>query len=141
VKSVSDEPDGRTWTCEVRMRGDRLPDVGAIARHLEATRTGASLRGVEAVVVGRLERVEQGAVLRLDGTGEVVRLGTLTRKVQWNTIGKCAQAVTAAERGTLERLLADPAAAGASLRVMGPLSAGEAGKPALLEVREYAVER
>jgi hypothetical protein len=36
------------------MRGGRLPDLRALARHISDLRVGARLRGVEATVVGHL---------------------------------------------------------------------------------------
>jgi hypothetical protein len=59
-----------------------LSDFAYLARHLRERRMGASLRGLETTVDGILVPEKGRLLLRISGTGEVVTLAPLKRKVQ-----------------------------------------------------------
>ena len=122
------------------MRGGRLPDLRALARHISDMRVGARLRGVEATVVGHLVARGDDLLLTVAGTGEVVRLAPLRRKVQWDVPGKREEPATDEERTAFRRLLQSRRARRSSplFRVVGPLIEGAAGKPMTLEVRQFS---
>jgi hypothetical protein len=122
------------------MRGGRLPDLRALARHISDLRVGARLRGVEATVVGHLAASGDDLLLTVAGTGEVVGLAPLRRKVQWDVPRKREEPATDEERTAFRRLLQQSRRARRSpvLRVVGPLIEGAAGKPMTLEVRQFS---
>ena len=123
------------------MRGGRLPDLRALARHISDMRVGARLRGVEATVVGHLVARGDDLLLTVAGTGEVVRLAPLRRKVQRDVRGKREEPATDEERTAFRRLQQQSRRSrGRSplLRVVGPLIEGTAGKPMTLEVRQFS---
>ncbi len=134
---MSERPSVTAGTCQIRIKGGRLPDIGAIGRHLEARRIGASLRGLEAAVDGDLVEEKGALLLRIGGTGEVVELAPLVRKVEWDAKAKQAQAPTAEERGAFERLRSQAPGRG-PVRVTGPLAAGVPGGRYRLEVRQFS---
>ena len=96
----------------------------------------ASLRGLEVAVDGDLVEEKGALLLRIGGTGEVVELAPLVRKVEWDAKAKQAQAPTAEERGAFERLRAQARGRG-PVRVTGPLAAGVPGGRWRLEVRQF----
>src|SRR5438876_118762 len=55
VSSVSDSADKQTWTCQIRMTDGRLIRPSALQKYLTSYRTGATVRGIEATVLGRFE--------------------------------------------------------------------------------------
>jgi hypothetical protein len=123
------------------MRGGRLPDLRALARHISDMRVGARLRGVEATVVGHLVARGDELLLTVAGTGEVVRLASLRRKVQWDVPAKREEPATDEERTAFRRLLWQSRRArrrSPLFRVVGPLIEGAAGKPMTLEVRQFS---
>jgi hypothetical protein len=142
VKSVGERACGTTWTGELRTHGGRLPDLTAWVRAFrEEVGSAFTIRGVEAIVVGRL--VEDGGhvAVEVTGTGEVLRLAPLTRKVQWDPERKREQAIAPEEQEAHRRLLATWDRAGrtpANVRITGPLGAG---KRPTLEVREFVWTR
>ena len=140
MQTISRRASAKDGTCQIRMRGGRLPDLRALARHLSDLRVGARLRGVEATVVGRLVARGDDLLLTVAGTGEMVRLAPLRRKVQWDVPGKREEPATDEERTAFHRLLPQSRRARRSplLRVVGPLVEGAAGKPMTLEVRQFS---
>ena len=141
MQTISRRASAKDGTCEIRMRGGRLPDLRALARHISDMRVGARLRGVEATVVGDLVAARRGALLlTVVGTGEVVRLAPLRRKVQWDVPGKREEPATDEERTAFRRLLQSRPVPRSlpRLRVVGPLLEGAVGKPMTLEVRQFS---
>jgi hypothetical protein len=134
---VSEEADGETQTAEVRTRDGLLLTQEALARHLEAIRIGARLRGVEAVVEGRLELRDGRAVLVDAAAGQSLRLAPLTTKVQWDLRRKQPIPATPSEQSAHGRLLTGIREGGAVVRVTGPLRRGSAADDVVIEVREF----
>ena len=116
-----------------------LPDLDALARGISALRLGATLRGVEATVEGRMDEIDGELVLRLSGAGELVRLVPLTTKVQWDRQTKGPHAATEVERSALARLRAAGAGQFVRVRVVGPVSRRSADEPVALQVREFSL--
>jgi hypothetical protein len=142
VKSVSETADPKTWTAVVRLKdGRRLPDLKAWERELRAS-VGEqfTIVGVEATIDGRLVEVKGELALRLEGSGVVLRLGKLRRKVQWDPSRKCPQPATRAEREAHQRLLARWAkhtGPAPQVRIIGPLRESAPGGLLRLTVREF----
>jgi hypothetical protein len=135
VETVAEQPDDENWTCEIRLKDGRLPDLRKLHQHIRGMGVGASLRGVEVTLGGRVVEESGEVMLRLDGTGETVRLGPLKQKVQWNKNRKRARVPTAEERSAYSRLMG--AMRGTSLTVTGPLNPGREAEPHMLEVRQF----
>jgi hypothetical protein len=137
---VSERADPKAWTCEVRTRDGRLPDVAALAQGILDMGLGARLRGVEATLDGTA--VERDGTLWVEsaGTGEVVRLAPLRRKVQWDVARKRLQRPTRAERLAYDRLRRELRAESRPIRVIGTLVPSADGGPVTLEVREFSWE-
>jgi hypothetical protein len=142
VKSVSETADLKTWTAVVRLKdGRRLPDLKTWERELRAS-VGQqfTIVGVEATIDGRLVEVKGGLSLRLEGSDEVLRLGKLRRKVQWDPTRKRPQPATRAEREAHQRLLArwaKHAGPPPRVRIIGPLRESAPGELPVLTVREF----
>jgi hypothetical protein len=100
VTDVCPQPDPDTWTCRAAPRGGRLPDIAAIERAVKSAGDQFSLRGVEVEAVG----VVSGLELRLDVTGERVRLLPLAHRVEWSFRAQRAPPISDEERGAYERL-------------------------------------
>ncbi len=114
-----------------------LPDLDALTRHLEQTmRVGATLRGVEAVITGRLSRRGDAMFLEIAGTPQTIRLTPLRHKVQWDVAAKREQAVTRAEKDAYTNLLAQGNTG--TVRITGPLTPVEGETALTLEVRAFA---
>jgi hypothetical protein len=141
VKSVSERACGKTWTGEVRTQGGRLPDLAAWSRAFrEEVGNAFTIRGVEAVVVGRLVNADGQPVVEVSGTGEVLRLTPLTRKVQWDPEQKREQLASREEQKACRRLLTEwdrSERRPASIRITGPLVEAKDGGRLTLEVREF----
>ena len=133
MAEVIEPPDGVNWTCQVRLKDERLPDVARIERYITGLGVGASLRGAEVTAAGELTASEAEPRLRLP-VGEV-RLGALQQSLRWNPKEQRARAMSVAERGAFNRLLKEPK--GARLRVTGSLSAEPTGGVPVLRVRHY----
>ena len=134
---MSERANAQSWTCEVQLKSGRLPDLGVLARHLRDCRVGATLRGVEAVVVGSLTEENGDLVLQASETGERLRLAPLRHKVQWDVAGSREQSATPAEREAYERLRSAATARSGPLKVTGPLREAADGGPPFLEVRAF----
>jgi hypothetical protein len=135
VTDVCPQPDPDTWTCRVVRRDGRLPDVAAIERAIQGAGDQFSLRGVEVEAVGVMRQDAQGLELRLDVTGERLRVVPLAHRVEWSFRAQRAPESTAEEREAWARLKAAAAAAAARaplrVRLTGTLCGGA------LEVRRF----
>src|SRR5262245_53210719 len=78
VESISQQPDHKASTGEMRTRQGRLPDLDTLAQALRDTGAGASLLGVEASIDGELAAEGDHFILRLPGSTTVLRLAPLT---------------------------------------------------------------
>ena len=134
---MSEQASAQTWTCEIQMQDGRLPDIAGLERHLRNGRVGASLRGVEAIVEGSLAEEKGEILLRVSGTGQIVRLAPLRHKVQWDVAAKREQSPTDAERNAYVRLRARWRRQPLPVRVTGPLTQSPDARYYTLEVREF----
>ena len=112
-------PDGENWTCEVRLKGARVPEVGKLRKQISAMGVGASLRGVEITLEGELTAAEPEARLRVPGTGEVLYLRPIQQSLQWNPDTARPRKLPSEEREACERIRKMPL--GSRLRVTGSL--------------------
>ena len=112
-------PDGENWTCEVRLKGARVPEVGKLRKQISAMGVGASLRGVEITLEGELAAVEPAPRLRVPGTGEVLRLAPIQRSLRWNPETANPRKLPSDEREACDRIRKVPL--GSGLRVTGSL--------------------
>lgn len=145
MKSVSERACGKTWTGEVRTKEGRLPNLAAWSRTFRAEVGNAfTIRGVEATITGRL--VENGghSAIEVAGTGEVVLLAPLKRKVQWDPEQKREQLASTEEQEAHRRLLArwdrsdrQPV----DIRITGPIVQVKDGGRLTLEVRDFVWAR
>jgi galactose oxidase len=136
VHTVSEKASAETWTCEVRFRDDRVPDLLAFERYLEESGNGATLRGVEATFEGWLKE-EEGDLWLLRPEGERLRLAPLARKVQWDPKPGRERPMTPGERDAYARLRSGWRSASAAAEVTGPLRPGGPGEAYVLEVRAF----
>jgi hypothetical protein len=135
VEWIGERASAQTWTCQVRFRDRRLPDLALLDARIRSFRVGASLRGLEAEVEGHL-RTESGEVLLEPGrSGETLRLAPLTRKVEWDAPAGRDEPPSEEERRAHARLRAELRPG--RLRVVGPLRDAAGGGIRTLEVREY----
>jgi hypothetical protein len=138
VETVSETASADDWTCRVRLKSGRLPDLSRLVAHLAEMRVGANLRGVEAEVVGELSREGDLLYLRMPAAGERLRLAPLTRVVQWHVKRDHEQRTTRTERGAFRRLsAAEPRRSVRRVRVVGTLVESQEPGPYLLEVRRF----
>jgi hypothetical protein len=136
VESISQRPDLRTATCELRMKNGRLLDPQRLSKFISDIRVGARLRGLEARVNGLLEKQGEGFLLRLAGSDELLHLAPLGRKVQQDTAKKRPSSSTRSERKACERLLARWRGKPISVQVTGPLLKSDRGV-LILQVRRF----
>jgi len=130
VTDVCPQPDPDTWTCRAVPRGGRLPDVAAIERAVRSAGDQFSLRGVEVDAGGVVSRDAQGLELRLDVTGERIRLVPLAHRVEWSFRAQRAPPIADEERDAWARLKA-AAQSPLCVRITGTLSGGA------LEIRRF----
>lgn len=135
VASVAEQPDRKTSTGELRTKYGQLPDPDVLARALRESGAGASLRGVEAVVDGKLARGPGHFNLHLPGTNAALRLKPLRELVQGG------RQATDAEKRAFENLTAQWKGQQLRARVVGPIvriNPGAApGNSLALEVRKF----
>ena len=137
MKSVSERACCKTWTGELQTEGGRLPDLKDWVRAFrEEIGQAFVIRGVEATVEGRLFEEDGKLALRLERTGEVLRLVPLRRNVAWDPKRDREAPLTDDERKAHERLAESRGRAGV-VRVVGPLVQDKDGVVSALEVREF----
>lgn len=136
VESVSQRPDLKADTCELRWRGGRLLDPHTLSNHVYEIRVGARVRGVEATVVGGMEKQGSDLVLRVSGTNAVLQLAPLATKVQKDKKRKRPEALTRAETKAYQTLLGKWKDVMKTVQVTGPLVRNGAGA-LTLQVRKF----
>jgi hypothetical protein len=131
-------------------RHSQLPDLRELSRAVRAASDQFRVRGVEAVVDGRLACLGGHVVLRIGGTGAVLRLVPLRHKVQWDRQRKREASPTEIERLAFRRLLDRGRGFGRRVRVVGPVvvtaeaigrrspASRPPGQPPLLQVRQFS---
>ena len=137
MEHVSERADADTWTCRIRVSGGGLPRATHLGRELKESGQGATLRGVEVEVRGWLSEEDGALWLRVQQSGERLRLAPLEKKVQWDPKGKSEQRCTPEERTAYERLRRVWRLSPQLIRVKGPLRPSPVLSPDTLEVREF----
>jgi hypothetical protein len=135
VESVSPQPDRQTRTGELRTKGGRVPDVEALAKGLREMGAGASLRGVEATVDGRVEKRGEQFVLRVSKTDETLLLEPATNRIQLQVRKKAPEPLTEAEQKAFQNLSAKWQGQPLDVRITGPINKRD-GKT-FLAVRQF----
>jgi hypothetical protein len=138
---VAEAPDLETATFNARAASGGWPDQAALGRQLSTLGAGATLRGVEAAVEGRLSRERSRLFLRVRGREEPIHLAPLDRRIEQQ--GRSRSRTTAriaAERGAHDRLRARAEDGPRLARVFGPVVEARDGLQWLLEVRGFDVE-
>lgn len=137
MKSVSERPDPRAWTCQIQTKDGRLLSQEALSRCVQEVGEPFSVRGVEVRVQGRLVEEEGRLLLRLSKTGETLRLAPLRRKVQWDPATKRDHPPTESERRAFQTLSARwKVRRSPDVQIVGPLRE-ENGELLTLEVRQF----
>ena len=140
---MSEQASAPTWTCQIGMETARLPNLQALARHLQDMRVGARLRGVEATLDGRLTDAPAGEPrIRIAGSDQILVLHPLRRKVAWDVALGREQAATPEEAHAFDRLCRERASRGAAaaqtgIEVVGTLVGDADGRPVAVEVRGF----
>jgi hypothetical protein len=122
------------------MKNGRLLDPEILSKHIYDIRVGARLRGLEAAVIGSLDKQDQDYVLRVAGTDDVLRLAALGRKVQKDLGRKTPLPNTRSEESAFGKLLSKWKGKPLSVQITGPLIRIE-GKGLTLEVRQFEMKR
>jgi len=136
IEWVSPQPDRKSSTGELRTKGGQVPDVDTLAKALREIGAGASLRGVEAVVDGRLERQDGHFVLRTTKTDEVLGLEPASQRVHLD--GKRPESLTQPELNSFKNLVAEWKNKPIRIRVTGSLL--KRGDRTVLAVRQFVFQ-
>lgn len=141
ITSISEEPDIKTDTCEVKMREDWTADPDMFQRNFLEMRIGVDVRGVEAVVDGRIEMQGTNLVLRVSGTETVMHLIPLKQKVQWDKQRQQPAAATSAEKKAFADLASRVQKLSGPVRIIGPLRNASSADQThrVLEVRTFEI--
>jgi hypothetical protein len=134
---LAEMPDVETATVRARTSSGRWPDQAALAGQLSAAGAGATLRGVEAAVEGRLSRERGRLVLRAAGSEAPIALAPLERRIQRRGRRRGEARELAAEREAHGRLGAIADGEPRLVRVLGPVVQARDGLQWLLEVRGF----
>jgi hypothetical protein len=135
IESVSAQPDRKTATGEVRTKDGRVPDMDALAKSLREIGAGASLRGVEATVDGRLEKQGGQFLLRVSNTDQVLALEPVTQRIQLQPRKKLPEPLTEAEQNAFQDLSAKWQGTPVDVRITGPIT--KRGGKTVLAVRRF----
>ena len=132
IDSVASLPDRKSATGELRTKNGRVPDVDALGTAVRELGAGATLRGVEATVVGDVVKQGDYFVLKVATTDEILRLAPFTTPVQRGV------SASETERNAFVELTSRSNRAPLKLRITGPLRTRTApGAPQTLEVRTF----
>ncbi len=131
---LSQSADAGTWTCRMRMADSKLLRPSDMSAYLQGLRAGATLRGIEATVAGRVE-VQDGQYY-LVSRSTWIPLERYAHPVYWDVPKKRAQAVSPAERGAYARFI-DAESPGDPVIVTGPLQDPGGDEAPALEVRSF----
>jgi hypothetical protein len=140
VQSVDEQPDGKTWTGQLRMKDGAFPDLPAWSRQFRAVVGEAFLiRGVEVAVDGVLVTDRDHLALRVPGLAVPLRLAPPRRTAQWDPGRKRERELTDRERAAYGRLVAHATSAPRPIvvRVDGFLIEADAGRPPTLSVLAF----
>jgi hypothetical protein len=140
IDVICGDPNAANDTCEVRMREDWLPDPAMFQQNFTEMRIGVDVRGVEAVVEGRLAPDGTNFVLHVGGRELVMRLAPLKQKVQWDKQRQQPEPATPAEQNAFRALIDQSSRIAGPIRVVGPLrnvSTGSGPLRQVLEVRQF----
>lgn len=135
IESVSPQPDRQTATGELRTKKGLVPDVDALAKSIREIGAGASLRGVEATIDGRLEKQGDQFLVRVSKTDEVLLLEAVTQRIQLQPRRKSPEPLTDAEQKAFQNLSAKWQGTPLDVRITGPITK-RSGKT-VLAVRRF----
>lgn len=135
IESVNPQPDRKTATGELHTKNGRVPDVDALAKGLREIGAGASLRGVEAIIDGRLEKQGDRFVLRVAGTDQILALESIKQRIHLNQRNKAPEPLTEREQKAFQNLVAKWQGQPRDVRITGTL----ANRPdtTVLAVRQF----
>ncbi|MEW6301858.1 MAG: hypothetical protein AB1705_00190 [Verrucomicrobiota bacterium] len=136
VAWVSEEADFATETLALRSREGRLLDPQVVAKYISELGVGARLRGMEATVVGTVEKRDDKFLLRVSGSGEVLPLGSCETKVQYRFETKKPHPRTTQERRAFRALQKEMSSPQRAAVITGPLVRDKKGV-LTLQVRTY----
>jgi hypothetical protein len=122
VESVSAQPDRKTGTGELRTKEGRVPDVDGLAKAVREIGAGASLRGLEIAVDGRLEKQADQFILRAGKTEEALVLEAITQRIQLQPRKKSPEPLTEAEQNAFQTLTAKWQGKPLDVRIIGPIN-------------------
>jgi galactose oxidase len=135
VEWVSDTAESTAWTGQFKTAGGKLPDIAAIKEMIHRFNGDQfSYRALEGTLVGKVEKVG-GVVTFKSDAGDVVRLGGLREKVQWDVKSRRPFTISGAEKTAFSKLKVGAKAAARAVKVTGPLRAESTGW--VMEVREF----
>jgi hypothetical protein len=119
-------------------RGPQLLDPQALSRAVRGASAQFRVRGMEATVDGCLARQGRRILLRIGGSGGLLRLAPLRHKVQWDRRRNREALPTESELLAFRRLLDRRHALGRRVRVIGPVVVTADGQPPILQVRQFS---
>jgi len=122
IESVSPQPDRQTATGELRTKKGLVPDVEALAKSIHEIGAGASLRGVEATIDGRLEKRDGQLVLRVSKADDVLALEPVTQRVQLQPRKKSPEPLTEVEQKAFQNLGAKWQGTPLDVLITGPIT-------------------
>lgn len=137
MELISEQACPETWTCRLVTARGLLPDMDSLTRAVREVGHQFWVRGAEVTVDGVMINRGGRPAVRIDGSGEIVVLASLSRKIQWDTENNIEEAVEPVERMTYERLAARWRGDPCRVRVVGPLRVNGKDEDPVLEVREY----
>jgi galactose oxidase len=141
VKSVARTPDAFNCTAHVHLNHQGLPHVEAWAKHFASAVDDAyTFRGVEVTIKGLVDEKDGRLTVRAPGLQEVVTLGPLQQKLQWNFKKRSFRQPEPDERDAHRDLVLKKKTAHGkafSVEVTGPIRRTDQG--VVLEVREFFV--
>jgi hypothetical protein len=132
VESVANVPDRKSATGGLRTKNNHVPDVDSLSTAIRELGAGATLRAVEATVVGDVVKQGGDVLLKIATTGETLGLAPLTKPVHRGAD------VRETERNAFVELTARSGRDALKVRITGPLRARTTpGAPQTLEVRIF----
>ena len=137
MELVSEKVCARTWTAKLVTKRGRLPDLEGLKRGVREAGRQFWVRGVELVIDGELVERQGRPAIRINGSGEVITLSPLDRKVQWDADREAPEPLDRLDREAYARLKSRWRGETCPVRVVGPLVTTGVKTPPILEVREF----
>jgi hypothetical protein len=137
---VDEAACNKTETAQLRTKGGRLPDRGAIVRAITDAGVGGRLRGIEATIDGWVVKEGTSLHLRFANESATLRLTPLTSKVQWDVKQKRHESPTKEEARAHSQLEQHWKGQPFKVRIVGPLWMEKGARQPVLEVRQFVIE-